>query len=215
MIVVDTREPTEDITASLDKLRAPYRVATLNGPEHPKADFIVGSGALAVQRKTVNDFVGSLRDGLKDDLFRLRSAHQMSALLIEGSYKIHAGEIAVRRGRTYEPVLSVEAYQNFLLSQQLRGTMLIRTANLTETCAMLAGADKYLRGDDRTPPVREPDKPSDMLQLVPSVGPKTAEALVAEYGDAWTAITRLDDWDEVDGIGQKTKQKAIDWFKGQ
>lgn len=215
MIVVDTREPTDDITASLDKLRAPYRVATLNGPEHPKADFVVGSGACAIQRKTVNDFVGSLRDGLKDDLFRLRSAHQMSALLIEGSYKIHAGEIAVRRGRTHEPVLSIEAYQNFVLSQQLRGTMFIRTANLTETCETLAGLDKYLRGDDRTPPVCEPDKPGDMLQLVPGVGPKSAEALVEYHGDAWTAIACLDDWDEVSGIGSKTKEKAIDWFKGQ
>lgn len=210
-IVVDSREPWEQVIEYLTDFGATNtRLDTLNANSgHPKADYIVDSGMeLAIQRKTCNDFVGSL-DSLKDDLYELRTAHEASALLIEGSWRNVGSQVGLRRGKEVVPVCSLDTWHNFILSQQLRGTMYIQTMGLSETCMVLVNLASYLNGD-WSPPTSKVDDPSLLLQMLPGVGPTLAGRIIDQYGDVLEALQWIDTWaDEVDGVGPTTNERVL------
>lgn len=213
MIVVDSREPWEDVFAHLEALEADeYRLEALNGPGHPKTDYVVADGKLAIQRKEINDFVSSLGD-LKDELFAMREAHEFSMILVEGDWMVADGRIALERGASVEKTVPVQTLHNFVVSQQLRGTAFVRTSSLAETVQTIVAMDEYIRGPMR-PPVESSDDPTMLLQLIPGIGPLLSGKVAAEYGSAYNALVNIGRWEQdVDGIGMKKQERALRWFK--
>lgn len=214
MIHVDTREQHwEQIAEYLLEFGADFVVDT----QYHKADYVIDAAdgdRFGIQRKSMNDFTGSL-DTLKDDLAELRDYYDMSALLIEGDWKIAGKAIGLRRGRVIKKTIAISTLHNMLLSQQLRGTMLIRTSCLEETCRVLSDYDLYLDGP-MSPPRTVIDDPCTLLMDLPGIGPETAQNIVDAYSDPYEAIMDMDRWDEtVDGIGEVTKSNITDWLREQ
>lgn len=217
-VVIDTREPYEEVGDNMAEVGFfDWRFEALNEPEHPKTDYLVGDEEkLAIQRKEVNDFVGSIGD-LGEELHEMRQSdhHDMTALLIEGSWKVTQKNIALRRGRTLKEVVSMDVWHRFLLSQQARGTMFIRSTCLAETSYLIQSLDGWLQ-KMKTPPLDTITSPDMILQLVPGIGPQTAGTLVdgdEGFGSAYEALLHIGEWEDVDGIGPKTQERAIQFFK--
>lgn len=207
-IVVDSREPWERVFDYLEEYNAPqHRLEALEN----KADFVVDNAEeVAIQRKEVNDFVGSL-DTLKDDLFELRTHHDNSALLIEGRWRVSSGGVVlIRRGSSWSQTIPVEHLHKFVLSQQLRGTLFIRTTDLRETCQWLVNAFEYMDGSVQAGPSSE--SPVVLLTLFPGIGPGLAEEILEEYGTVGDALSNVENWEDVHGIGAKTIESVDDWL---
>jgi len=179
------------------------------------ADYIVrNKSELGIQRKTMNDFSGSIGDGLKGTMSDLRQNYEHSALLLEGSWKIAGGSLTLRRGGSMVQVMPLSSFHNFILSQQLRGSHVYHTANLKETSYALRDYHSYL--DGTISPSRSVDDPEEMLALFPNIGPKKAERLVEKFGNVHYALNQFpNNWDRVDGIGQATVDDIDAWLRGE
>lgn len=206
-IIIDSREPWEGVFNHMAELDAPeYRLEAL---DH-KADYIIRNEAeLAIQRKTISDFASSL-DTLKEDLFKLRTHYEYSALLLEGDWKVVNGAVALRRGSNYHQTIPVTTLHNFVLSQQIRGTMLLQTMNLEETCRLMVDYYDYLDGDIPTGPSGR--NPSTILTLFPGIGPTTAGRLMEKYGNVGDALDDIENWDDIKGIGDKKIEGVLSWL---
>lgn len=209
MVVVDSREPWEQIAENF--IEGGFHNFHTEKLEH-KADFLVeGDGeTLAIQRKAVNDLVSSL-DTLKDDMHELRQHHEPTMLLVEGTWKVAGSNIALRRGSSLVEACRLSTWHNFMFSQQRRGTLLGYTTCLSETCKVLARSERWMQ-KGMSPPTSEISDPSTILQFFPGVGPKLAERITDEFGDAKTALEQIESWDEVSGIGDATKTDCLDWI---
>jgi len=210
VITVDTREPYKNVGEHLLNMGVDFEIKKL---DHG-ADYVVENDekTLGVQRKTVTDYVSSI-GRLKHTLYDLRTHHEYSALLIEGDWRLAHETIALRRGSGLTQTLSVASWHNFLFSQQLRGTMLLRTTCLKETCLVLKETMRYLSGTI-SPPHPGTAEPSAVLLVLPGVGEVLADEIVGTYGDVYTALGELDEWDEfVDGIGPTTKRNIQKWLQ--
>lgn len=218
MILVDSREPWNKAVDKLDKYGVDYRVDAL---DH-KADYVVISESdhvrgkdkveIGVQRKEVNDFIGSIGD-LKDTMYQVREHHDASILLLEKRYRIDNGRMCVRRGNSWYPTdLKIKSFRNFIMGQFMRGTFYFHTINFSDTIKTLVSWESYLEGPV-SPPTSN-SSPSALLTIIPGVGPKTASKILDEYRDIFSAICRVDEWeDDINGIGPKSIEKINDWAK--
>ena len=78
VIVVDNREKRSPIPQLLEKLEVPIHFATLN-----VADYLIGD--VAVERKTMSDYIGSLiSGGLHQELYKMSTAYELSYTAIIG-----------------------------------------------------------------------------------------------------------------------------------
>lgn len=222
-VTIDTREPWEKAASHFSRFDVDSRVDTLNeNSGHPKADFLIEldeGETFGIQRKSANDFVSTMTDGdrdLKRDLFQLRNYHDHSALLIEGFWKFTGSQIALRRGRSYvQTGLSARSWHNFVLSQQIRGTMYVHTTEFRETCAVVAWFADYMGGSP-TPPVASIEDPATVLQILPGIGPELADRIEARFDNPFRAMMNLDRWQqEVEGIGPKKYVRVKEFLKRQ
>lgn len=212
MIIVDTREPWERIIDHLGEIGAEpeYRVDTL----HHKIDFEITpeEDVIGVQRKTCNDFVSSI-DTLKDDLYELRQHCDIPVFLLEGDWRLAGSTIGLRRGSSIVQTVPTQAWHNFIISQQLREMVYVRTSSLKDTCRVLVHLHDYFQGV-QSPPVDDIGGPEQILQMFPDIGPGLAQNLLDNYENVYTALKYIDRWDEVDGIGGKTRMNVKQWLLG-
>jgi len=168
VIVVDDRERASGICAELDALHVPYRVARM-----AVGDYLVNN-TVVVERKTVADFLESLKDmRLFDQVARMRARNARALLIIEGP-----------RLPAYPRVRAV------LLSLAVQWHLpVVRSLGLTTTAWSLAHIHSFhavcaAAGhayDFRTKHGRA-SLPARLLQLVPGVGPASATALLQKFG---------------------------------
>src|SRR3990170_7974290 len=124
MIVVDQREPA-DIPARLRELGADVDVRQIS-----PGDYVVGE--VAIERKTVSDFLSSLiTKRIFDQMLRLRDAYPVPVILVEGDLS----EVAEQR--------NPRAFWGALLAFTLREhvTMLF-TPDQEQTCQLLVTLQK-------------------------------------------------------------------------
>lgn len=213
MIIIDTREKKrKQIKRHLDRCGAEYRVDTC----HHKADYVIDGpdgDRLGIQRKEVSDFVSSLRGDLKDHLWILRQHYEYSALLVEGGWGVKNETIGVDIGKTNDPlIVPVAQWHNFKLSQQLRGTLCLRTTCLKETCWALNVYDSYM-DDPFGPPRSMPGDPEYLLYMFPGIGPELADRILESYdGNVRYAIEDIEGWGSISGIGPKTLEQIDEWL---
>lgn len=207
-IIIDSREPWERMFEYLEGLDAPeYRLDPL---DH-KADYVLrNADELAIQRKEMNDFVSSL-DTLKKDLYELRANYQYSALLLEGHWRVsNSGVLLLRRGSSWSETIPVQQFHNFVVAQQLRGTLCFYTVDLQETAQLLVNAHDYIDGEIQTAP--NFGSPVAVLTMFPGVGAKVAGRLWDEYNTLGNALDNVEEWEHVRGIGEKTQEEVLDWL---
>lgn len=141
MLHIDTREPKSLITA----VQAAVGPKDTNLVLLDSADYLVfdraGNG-VAVERKTITDFLASLRGRLHDQVGRMDAVYPTRILLLEGTAdRTTSGKVAVGRHVTG---WSYAAYQMQLLALQRHHQFLILpTAGRPETVATLKALHSY------------------------------------------------------------------------
>jgi len=196
-IIIDTREASAapKIVKGLTELGAQIRLETLQ-----KGDYII-SDQVAVERKTVHDFVYTLtRRFLFDQIFKLKEVYVKPFVLIEGYLPI------VYRFSRIQPASVWGAM--FALAKQ--GINMIHTNSYKETVDFLYVAAKQEQIVEKRAPVIHPIKPTETLQdqqvfflaSLPIIGREKAVSLLESYQTPLNALLNVDNWKkEAYGLG--------------
>ncbi len=180
-IVADERERSSGVPAFLEDLGAEVEYKMLE-----VADYLVNG--LAVERKTMRDFVSSLFDGrLFDQAYRSNASYDNSLLIVEGNVRSRLEELKNPRwfwGGLASLVLDYDVRCFFTPDQE-------QTAQLLYTLIGRGKKNGKRQDKERRPPpliVRRPRSGElDRLQVsivsgLPGVGPKLAEQLLTRFG---------------------------------
>ena len=171
MIVVDQREPA-DIPARLRELGADVDVRQIS-----PGDYVVGE--VAVERKTVSDFLSSLiTKRIFDQMLRLRDAYPVPVILVEGDLS----EIAEQR--------NPRAFWGALLAFTLREHVTVLfTPDMEQTCQLLVTLHKRAGGKADEYGIRHKPKlltleerQRFLVQGLPRVGETLSENLLSHFG---------------------------------
>ncbi|HEV8595051.1 MAG TPA: ERCC4 domain-containing protein [Thermoplasmata archaeon] len=171
MIVVDHREPKE-VAARLRELGMPVEVKQIS-----PGDYIVGD--VAVERKTVSDFFGSLvNQRIFDQLERLRASYPVPLILVEGDLT----EIAEYKN----PRAFWGAFLKFTLDDDVP---LVFTPDQEQTCQVLVTLHKRMSAKAAEYALRHKPKVHDLeerqrflVQGLPSVGETLSQNLLDHFG---------------------------------
>ncbi len=171
MIVVDHREP-RDIVARLEELRVPVEVKQI----YP-GDYVVGE--VAVERKTVSGFFGSLiNKRMFDQVQRLRDAYPVPLILVEGDM----ADISEYKN----PRAFWGAFLKFTLDDDVP---LIFTPDQEQTCQVLVTLHKRIGAKASEFGLRHKPKLLDLgerqkflVQGLPSVGETLSQNLLDRFG---------------------------------
>jgi ERCC4-type nuclease len=213
VILVDRREPPS-IKSALAHACEKAEIQ-LSETTEQYGDFVLlpprgTQKVVAVERKAISDFVGSLTSGrLPVQLDGLRGVCDIPYLLLEG--EMHTtlvdGKHMLMLGRTASK-FNYFSLQMYLASIQDSGVRVAQTLSVTHT--VLFVVKNYLRlckGETEVtlfprpqPKTMRPDVAA--LCAAPGLGPKAAEALIAKFGTVYATISADDDTlRSVHGIG--------------
>lgn len=139
------------------------------------ADYLIGMN-VCVERKTLEDFLRSIYDGrIFNQIEDMRECCDTLIVIIENFSKVDS------RARP--------SYLGALAYLSLKGVSLIRLSDLEETASFLSYLARKVEGDKpSTIPVRRKRRPKafeeaySVLLSFPSIGPKSAEKLMNEFG---------------------------------
>ena len=197
-IIVDTREPTRNIKAIMDKLLLGDRFKdfTVIYKKLDYGDFYIENGDqnINIQRKAINDYTTSY-GGLPDQFLHLRMGAQRQALLIEGKYTTKYGksQMWVDRGSGPVEAMRIQTSVRMLSRLQDDGAWIFYTNNLFETLVTILYIGEYL-------PMLETKGSSgkldidDILLAVPGIGRETLSSLKANYDTPYEALRNIDMW---------------------
>lgn len=108
-VLVDSRETASSVTRSLSELNANIELHPL-----PTGDYVVSSRC-GIERKSINDFIDSVKDGrLFDELIRLRNQFSHPILILEGDYH---SIISLKRAAVLGSLTSIILKLNVFLIQ--------------------------------------------------------------------------------------------------
>lgn len=211
-VIVDTREP-KDMLAAVHS-EAFDRGFDAKAEKLGNGDFLAGEYLL--ERKTYPDFIGRLTSNENDiwsQLMALNSACEdrglEPGLIIEGIWtralknrgvtkrQVNAAVEAVSRG------LSIEVVPTF--DKDMTAYVVCKRAELYSPHGNAKVSASSIRD---APDVPASKRPRYLVEGLPHVGPKTAKALLDEYGSAGNVFREAFDdaanLTEVKGIGEKT-----------
>lgn len=200
--------------------------------EHYGADFLVPTvrGFVGVQRKTVRDFIASLRDGrLHEDVLKMRGL-ATRILLVEG-HPVFSSEgalesvsnDALRQGPMVYSRFSASSWWGLLLSIAEQGTWLAEVGNMAETKMWLSEVERWSTKDGHVSLERRPGPPNadlglgmkrqwqvHLLQGIQGIGPDTARSIVEHFDGlplAWTVGEK--ELCEVAGVGKARAKQMM------
>lgn len=168
---------------------------------------------LAVERKTSDDLLNSIRDGrLFTQLAGLRGMSEYAYLIICGSITRGANGKAVTDGRQTD--WNYQAVQSAILTAQELGCFVIYTSD-EQFEATLVGLGKRNRGTMRAKPVKKflaltPEE--QIIAALPGIGLERADALLRAYETPALALCNLtctaSTGEHIPGIGPLTRQSV-------
>jgi ERCC4-type nuclease len=160
----------------------------------PKGDYLIENKgeSILIERKNISDFCSSYM-GLKDRLDEMRQNYDRTALVIEGNYITQNKQICLWRGNCLVPSMSEQAFFNFKLSQQERGSYFDHTNDLAETIRLLIHWHNYLPNAGKNP-VRKSKSAVEWFAQLPGVGLLSAFNLRADYESPKRALENIEDW---------------------
>ena len=214
-VIIDTRENSKhpEFKSILDEKGVKTSVEMLNA-----GDFLIfgneeGKGCL-IERKEISDFISSMVSGrIFEQLEKLKSADARPLILVEGSFaqarkysKVNSSSIL---GCISNIVLKWGVPVITLPSKKWTPYFILAVS----TCLGKEKQPYALRGGaPRKLSLRE--KQIYLLQGLPSVGPKTSEALLEYFGTPITLFGNLQDLKKVKGIGDKTAREIEEVVMG-
>ena len=189
MILVDDRELKSGICAELEKLNVEFKVQRLK-----VGDYII-NGKVFIERKTVPDFIESLKDQrLFKQVATLRQNYKRTIIIIEGKrlpggFNIR-GVLCSLASRWYTPVLR---------SIDLKGTAWILKTLLKQEKDAIEAYCAYDFRTKRSISTME----EKMLTQMRGVGPDMARKLLKEFGALGGILSAKDeDLMEIDQVGE-------------
>jgi ERCC4-type nuclease len=204
IIIVDRREAN---TASKIVKGLKERGTVITTETLEKGDYIL-SDQVAVERKTVHDFVYTLtRRYLFEQLFKLKEAYPKSLILLEGYLPV------IYKYSRIQPA----AVWGAMFNLARNGIAIVNTSSYKETIDFLYVAARQEQLIGKRIPTVHPFKRTDTLsdaQLyfvasLPQVGREKALALLNSYQTPLNALINVDDWPEtVQGLGPKISSRA-------
>ena len=187
-IIIDTREKFIDRIKEvlIDIPDAPeVKIHSLNKGDY---DLQNGGRQLRIERKSIQDFVGSFRI-LKPRLHEMRLQNEFTALLLEGTYSVGSGMIWVKEGNHLQPRMDYRTFSNFLTHQVSAGTWLFYTMCFEESIHRLIALHDYL------PKLNAPNaikcgNPTELLMQLPGIGTESMKKL-KEFPTPFDALQNL------------------------
>lgn len=196
-IYADTREATSGILKELTDLGAEVKVQQLNA-----GDFLV-SERVAVERKTLNDFISSIIDKrLLSQIKALRDNFERAVLILEGTEDIYS--IRKMHPNAIRGMLTTIAVDY--------GIPIIRTNDSKDTAALLKiMAQHEQRDEEKDFGVRTERKPLTtkeqqefIIESLPGIGATLAKSLLKEFKTVKNILNAKDEeLQKVDKLGKK------------
>jgi ERCC4-type nuclease len=172
-----------------------------------KGDYVL-SDQVAVERKTVHDFVYTLtRRYLFEQLFRLKDAYPKSMILLEGYLPI------IYKFSHIQPA----AIWGAIFNLAKNGIAIVNTSSQKETIDFLYVAARQEQIVEKRTPVVHAFKKCDTLAdaqvyfvaSLPNIGREKAETLLNSYQTPLNALINVDDWSKtVHGLGPVITNKV-------
>lgn len=218
IIFIDNQEDRSQITLLLDGMGVKYELVPLK-----ITDFHVTgeNGLVAIERKTPEDYVGSLISGhLSDQLTRMSQEFKLSYVLVEG----RVGDVLTEGGVTRKTYFSSLAGTYIKRADTgERGVVCIIQVDNDWDTAMLLERIQYRLNDPegliRTPYIGAPqvlggNPQVSALCAIDGVGVVTAQALLRKFKTIW-AITRaqISEIEEVRGIGSTLANNVYEFMR--
>jgi ERCC4-type nuclease len=207
--IIDSREPQW-----VQQLRFGASLATVSALEYGDLLATTNDGVMiAVERKTVADLLGSIKDGrIWPQLVGLRAQTPWAYLVICGPLNASTtGQVVTERGETGWNWASL---QGAILKAQELGAFVVQCpsdANYEETVVMLSGrsheATTVIAPAKEAIPLTAGEQ---ILASLPGIGADKVERLLAYTGRPCWALNFLTDTDtreRVPGIGPQTKAR--------
>jgi Fanconi anemia group M protein len=197
-VVVDSREATtaKHVVDELKRLGVSVRVEFLEA-----GDYVI-SRDVAVERKTVSDFVSTLtKRNLFEQLDKLKSSFSKPMLILEGDIS----SIPMMSS------ISMNAVLGALASIARMGVSVLPSPSPSTTARLIASLARQERKTEQQVRVRvKPAKKEDIGEEqvffmcgLPMIGRERAEAILRVYRTPLEALKRVDGWSKiVDGIGE-------------
>jgi len=201
-IYVDTREPMKEFRDVLQY----YLEHSKEKDKFPEIEYealtygdyqIIGKHhCMIVERKEYHDYCSSITDYLKERMEHIRLENEYSMLLVEGEplrYNQHdiyvdVGKCEPQKSRSYQ------ATTNFILSQQLNGSLYDHTKDYKETVLKLICYWRYLDSLPKTKISYHCDGWQKWLSMAPFVGKNLALKARVNYNSCFDALLDIDEW---------------------
>ena len=203
-IIVDSREANSapKIVKALRERGATVEIRLLE-----KGDYIL-SDCVAVERKTVQDFVYTLtRRFLFEQLFRLHEVYPQSLILLEGYMPIIYKYSRIQPASVWGAMFNIAR----------NGIAIVNTTSYKETADFLYVAAKQEQIIEKRAPIVHAFKKLDtvtdcqiyLIASLPNVGREKAVAILKSYQTPLNALINVEDWSEtVHGLGPKITAKV-------
>jgi len=203
-IIVDRNEAGQagKVVSNLKDLGAEVEVKPLD-----VGDYIL-SDQLAVERKTVTDFVHTLMRGrLFEQVFTLKDAYPNAILIFEGYAPLIHKFSRIKPGAVWAAIFTPAR----------NGVPIIPTLNQRETAQLLYSAARMEQEERRRTPTIHPAKKFKSLRdaqiclvsSLPGIGAERARIILERYGTPAKAFENVDSWpEEISGVGKKTAERA-------
>lgn len=174
-------------------------------------DYLINNNFL-FERKTLIDFVASIKDGrLFQQTKKMANGPLNGALILEGTASDLSGSRMTR-----------EAIQGALITVSiLFGVPVLRSQDAVESASLMIFTAQQMRRFSNSAIPRHVKRPKGkrkaqiyLLQSIPEIGPKRAKLLIEKFGSAEKIFRQdLQQLTSVPGIGKKAA-KAIRWIVG-
>jgi hypothetical protein len=205
IITIDTREPRDkiwEVIADIDIVMPGFEFKKLD-----YGDYFINNknSQILIERKEIHDFCSTFGE-LKERFEHMRERCERTALIIEGNYKIHHGQLFMSRGhKGDEGSISAKTFFDFKLSLQERGSYFDFTNNLSETIRLLCYWHDYIPIAGMNP-TRKTKNAVEWFASMPGVGLLSAFGLKETYDNPKTAMNNIDEW-----TSKKAKKMIEKW----
>lgn len=198
-------------------------------PEEFGADILWDSplGRVGIQRKVFpGDFLSSVHDDRLYEGLKKMKQLDIAILLLEGKQLFTTEGQLIRDRNGKRSAWSRDQHRNYLTSVQLRGIQYAHTDSLSDTIGYVNNLRMWTyKGDHRSLDIRSAargdawgtitnvDYQRHLLQGLPGVGPKQADAIIQTLGFIFGLTVGEDELMTVPGIGKGRARKIAKVFE--
>ena len=210
LIYADHREQSSSVTKTLSEMGAMVKVKQLE-----VGDFVI-SDDVAIERKTVEDFLNSMLDGrLLNQLIKMKENYASPLILVEGDQE----DLFVLRNIHRNAIIGM--LTSIALNYKVP-VLFTRDANETAEFIFVTakreqlGSDKDIRLRVGRKGLTLPEQQRFVVESLPMIGPTMAKALLKNFGSIKAIVDASeDDLQEVEKMGPKKAKQILNVFRAK